>query len=97
MEVAIAYALNTIRGGTNEVSVLDLRKAYDTVPGRKQLELLKLRINANFASQIANLFVPLEVSTKNQVSSRTVLAVAGVPKGEPTSPLIFNAYMDPLL
>lgn len=65
-EQAIVHANEKIRKVTNEVSILDLRRAYDMVPRNHLVELCNARLLSAITTMIIPLLVPMKLKTKGQ-------------------------------
>lgn len=91
---AVAQATNYLRGSISHAAFLDLKKAYDVLPRAKLLKILERRLPSTLAQVIKILLVPMTLKTRNQKSATCVLTTTGVPQGDPSSPTLFNIFMD---
>lgn len=96
-ECALAYVVNNQQQNLPYTAVLDLKKAYDTVPRDLLLKLVKKRLPSTLASMVQCLLVPSVMRTKGQKSQTHFLTLSGVPQGDPPSPALFNIFMDEFL
>jgi hypothetical protein len=77
---------------------LDIAKAFDTVP-HKAIEavLERLRPPSDLRQSIINSYTSLGTTIEYSGSKTEVSLMRGVKQGDPQSPFIFNAILDPLL
>jgi hypothetical protein len=76
---------------------LDIAKAFDTVPHKAiEAALERLGLPSGVRESIMNTYTGLS-AIKYSGSKTEVLLMRGVKQGDPLSPFIFNAIMDPLL
>lgn len=94
-ECAITFATHHLRGRMTCAAILDVQRAYDTAPRDVLAAVLRKRIPSTLAEMLITLLTPMTVRTKGQSSAKGSLhTTLGVPQGDPTSPLIFNMFMD---
>ncbi|PXF39484.1 hypothetical protein BWQ96_10831 [Gracilariopsis chorda] len=79
-------------------AVLDLKKAYDTVPRDKLMQIVEQKLPKHIANMIAYLLQPTILRTARDNTSKegkddNVVRI-GVLKGDPPSTTLFNMYMD---
>lgn len=96
-ECAVMFAIHQLRHGLPCAALLDLRKAYDMVPRRKLMRLIEHRLPLNLARTFSALLWPMKLRTKGQKANENLKTTAGVPQGDPTSPLLFAIFMDSYL
>lgn len=93
-ECAICYASNTVRRELPMAAILDLRKAYDSVPRQLLQTMLDEQLPAALSTTFRPLLAPMVLRTKHQLSNIRVRTLVGMPQGDPPSPYIFNLFMD---
>lgn len=93
-DCAIAFAVNNMRCPLRHAALLDIRKAYDTLPRNILQSLVDRHIPSPLSSMIRVLLAPVALRTKDQVSERWVSTLSGTPQGCPPSPTLFNIFMD---
>lgn len=77
-------------------AVLDLKGAYDNIPRDKLVTVLEQRLTDTTAAMVTTTLRPGRIRTKGDASQRTGTVSRGVEQGSPSSPTIFNIYMDTL-
>lgn len=84
--------------GYEHTAILDLKKAYDTVPRDRLMKIVERVLPNNLARMIAYILQPMAISmTRNKPASREHLTIRiGVPQGDPTSTTLFNLFFDAL-
>ncbi|KAI0562920.1 Endonuclease-reverse transcriptase [Gracilaria domingensis] len=98
IENAILRTTKMQHMGMRFTAVLDLRKAYDSVPRDKLMQLVNERLPKDIARMIAYILQPTilrdreneEIENMNQSYEVRI----GVPQGDPPSTTLFNMYMD---
>lgn len=75
--------------------VLDLEKAYDRVDRRKLLHIAAKWLPNRLLSMV-RCFLPLSIRTKGDPTKLEVQVTRGLPQGAPSSPALFNMYLDAL-
>lgn len=93
-ECAIAFAVNMLRRRYPNAAVLDLRKAYDCVPRHILQRMIEARLPPDLSTMIRPLLWPMRLRTKRQKSENTISTRAGMPQGDPPSPILFTIFMD---
>lgn len=97
-EQAIIHTQHMISQGQHTVAVLDLKKAYDTVPRTKLIDICENRLGSSITDMIRPLLAPMPVRTKGQSWAAAPASLrCGVPQGDCISPTLYNMFMDPLL
>lgn len=97
-DFAILHASAKAQYGKDNIAVLDLSRAYDTVPRLRLAELCLHRLGAPVSTMILPLLSPITIRTKGQRSTEEVAElVCGVPQGDVISPTLYNIFMEPLL
>lgn len=88
-----------IRQKDTFVCFLDLKKAYDMVPHNRLIAKLKAKeLGPKFIKVIESMYSNTRMSVRiGQEVSETFRYERGVRQGCPTSPLLFNIYIDDLL
>jgi hypothetical protein len=77
---------------------LDIAKAFDTVPHKAiEAALERLGLPSGVRESIINSYTGLKTTIEYGGSKTGVALMRGVKQGDPLSPFIFNAIMDPLL
>lgn len=97
VENELAFANNKLRDSFPLAAVLDLRKAFDLVPRHILARLLGRRVPVSLARMLQALLSPMSMRTRDWKKWATILTTIGVPQGDPTSPLLFNLFMDEFL
>jgi hypothetical protein len=92
----------TVRAGKNKEGLvavqLDIAKAFDTLPHKViGAALERLRLPSGVRESIMNSYTSLSTNIEYAGSKTEVSFRTGVKQGDPLSPFIFNAIMDPLL
>lgn len=93
IEFAIAFESNTLRRELPMATVVDLRKAYDTVLRQKLQDMLDNKLPTALSTAWPVLS-PMFLRTKNQRSNQSVRTLVGKSEGDLPSPLLFNLFMD---
>lgn len=94
-ENAIIRSTRLRRLGMQYTAVLDLKKAYDSVPRDRLMNIVRQRLSQNHANMIAYLLQPMELVTDGPMLCKNSNEVTlGVPQGDPASTTLFNMYMD---
>ena len=99
IENAILRSTRLCEEGMLHTAILDLKKAYDSVPRNKLMQYVTDRIPENEAKMVAYLLQPtiLHIETTREGSIQHMdqhLVRIGVPQGDPPSTTLFNIYMD---
>lgn len=87
--------------GMKHSAVPDLKKAYDTVPRDRLMNIVRSAVPTQTANMIAYLLQPMILTVENDGPKGTGGAQnsevrIGVPQGDPPSTTLFNMYMDSL-
>jgi hypothetical protein len=80
--------------------LLDIGKAYDTVPRNKMIHKMhnKYKISANICNMIGQLYIETSTITKIQDKmSKQIETTNGLLQGAITSPTLFNLYINELI
>lgn len=77
-------------------AISDLKAAYDTIPRKTLMELLRKRLSNNLASAITLTLQYLTVCTREDDTNTTGRISEGLKQRSPLSPTMFNIYMDTL-
>jgi hypothetical protein len=86
-----------IRNGLVAIQ-LDIAKAFDTVPHKAiEAALKRLRLPNGVRESIMHSYEDLSTTIEYGGSKSEVCLMRGFKQGDPLSPFIFNAIMDPLL
>lgn len=93
-EVAIIFAINKLRINLPLAVFLDLKKAFDLVPRIALQKMVDAALPSNLAKNVRALLWPMLLRAKGQTSDTTLITRAGVPQGDPSSPLLFSLFMD---
>lgn len=93
-ECAIAFSYNKLRRELPIAAVMDLRKAYDSVPRQTLQNMLDKQFPAALSTVFSPLLAPMLMRTKHQRSTQIDRTLVGMPEGAPPSPFLFNLFMD---
>ena len=94
---ALAFAEASLDRGYKFRAVLDLSAAYDLAPRRSIVELLRRRgVDPDLVNMIQCILSPGQVHVTGAPED-SMEVTAGVPQGDPLSPMLFNVLMDELL
>lgn len=97
-DLAILHTSAMVQQGLNNIAVLDLKSAYDTVPRGKLAAICNQRLGSSLTAMILPLLSPMTVRTKGQQATEEgAVLTCGVPQGDSISPTLYNIFMDPLL
>ena len=97
-ELDVAHVAGLMDKGFKYVAMLDLKKAFDMVPRDRLFTLLESRLPHDLAQHASFLLSPFYAQTKRQVEGNlSAVLKQGVPQGDPSSPFMFNVYVDTLL
>lgn len=77
-------------------AILDLKGAYDNIPRDKLMKVLEQKLQRTTRAMIKMALGPSVIQTKGDESKKKGVVCRGVPQGSPSSPTIFNVYMDTL-
>ena len=96
---ALAVLLRLAKARTGMVLIqLDISKAFDTIPHEAiEPALHKLGIPTVLRSSIVNSYTQMRTSIEHHGSAISIQLRRGVKQGDPLSPYIFNAIINPLL
>lgn len=97
VEAAVAYAVNTLRRDMPMAVFLDLKKAFDLVPRAQLQGMVDASLPEILSRNVRALLWPMIIRTIGQKSSDCLHTRAGVPQGDPPSPLLFGLFMDSYL
>jgi hypothetical protein len=97
VEQALLRLQRAYAEGPTLTVLLDLRRAYDSVPRAVLLDLVSTRTDAPMAAMIGVLLAPTISQTAGDPTQNTGLISRGVTQGDPKAPTLFNLFMDTLL
>jgi hypothetical protein len=97
VEQALLRLQRAYMEGPTVTVLLDLRRAYDSVPRTVLLELVSNRIDAPMAAMIGVLSAPTISKMAGDPTQRMGLISCGVTQGDPKAPTLFNIFMDTFL
>lgn len=93
-ECAITVASNKLCRELPMAAVLDLRKAYYSVPCYMLQNMLDEKLSTTLSKALLPLLWPMILRTINQKSGTSVRRLVGMPQGDAPSPYLFNIFMD---
>lgn len=95
----LQQAMHNMKKGEGGVcSILDISKAFDTVPhGALVPALQRLGLPRIIASYVLRMYEGCRTKIKARNGEVDISLIRGVKQGDPLSPLLFNAIVDPLL
>lgn len=76
------------------LAVLDLPKAYDSVPHQILQDMLDEHLPIERSTVFRPLLSPMILQTKNPKSNHIIKTLVSMPQGDRPSPLLFNLFMD---
>lgn len=97
MEFATAQAASLIQDGHKNISVMDLKGAYNNAKRDQLLTQCRLRLRTQISDTILNLVVDYQLIVKEQEDDQEGTLTMGVTHGDPVSRALFNLFMDSLL
>ena len=95
-ETAILRASRAIDEDYHYLACLDLKSAYDSVPRRKLMRRLQRLLSKNVCAMVTHTLQPTKIVTRGDNTQLQGQLELGVQQGSPTSPSLFNIYIDGL-
>lgn len=98
-EVAVAYAMGSMKSGFDVRAGLNLQKAYDSVPRTelRRLVLSRPSVCPVLARQLVSTWAPTCMSTRGQRCPDHVCMMTGVLQRDPIISLLIDLFMGPFL
>lgn len=91
---ALLHAEDNAKRGLQHAAVLDLEKAYDKVDRHTLLKASEKWLDAGTCNMVRAMLGPLRVRTKGEPTNYEATLTRGVLQGAPSSPVIFNMYIE---
>lgn len=96
VQQALLAADYNARMGIAHMAVLELYNAYDRVDRRKLLHLATKWLSNTLLNIVRYFLGPLTICVKGEPTNTQVRITRGIPQGAPSSPVLFNMYIDEL-
>lgn len=93
---ALLQANDNANRGLRHTAFLDLEKAYDKINREALVEVAKQWLHTDELNMVRAMLSPLRVQIKSDPTNCTATVTRSVPQGDPSSPVLFNTYIDKL-
>lgn len=94
---ALLQAEGSAKKGNIHATVLNLEKACDNVYREPLLETVSVWVDGETTKMVRSMLGPIHIRAKQDPTNYSAVITWGVPQGAPTSPFLFNMYIDHLL